>query len=75
MFCANLSLNRDLNVNECLILDLKKNKRALYLGKEGQTSILREHSVPSPQSAPVKAEDKPAPSVGYVAWMMRTNVM
>lgn len=35
IFCINLSLNGDLNVSECLIADLKKNKRALCPGKGG----------------------------------------
>ena len=35
IFCITLSLNRDLNVRECLIADLKKDKRALCPGKGG----------------------------------------
>lgn len=35
VFPAGLLVNSDLNVNECLIADLKKNKQILYPGKEG----------------------------------------
>lgn len=35
VFPAGLSVNSDLNVSECLIADLKKNKQILYPGKGG----------------------------------------
>lgn len=35
VFHTSLSVNSDLNVNECLIADAKKNKQVLYSGKGG----------------------------------------
>lgn len=36
IFCINLSLNRDVNVSECLIADLKKNKSTLSWERRGR---------------------------------------
>lgn len=48
IFCASLSLNIDLNVNECIIAVLKEAREYFILGKERHTSSLRSYIILTP---------------------------